>query len=93
MCSGLSVLPMSPEAMQRLIWVDCEMTGLDLQKDTIMEIAVVVTEGTNLQEVRFLWLYVCYWSRAHVFLFIHHPLESHCKRHAINPIGSMEEQF
>jgi len=51
MCSGLSVLPMSPEAMQRLIWVDCEMTGLDLQKDTIMEIAVVVTEGTNLQEV------------------------------------------
>ena len=36
----------------RLIWVDCEMTGLDVKKDKIMEIAVVVTEGTTLEEVR-----------------------------------------
>jgi len=36
---------------KRLIWVDCEMTGLDIKKDVIMEIAVVVTEGDTLEEV------------------------------------------
>ena len=35
----------------RLIWVDCEMTGLNIKKDVIMEIAVIVTEGNNLNEV------------------------------------------
>jgi len=35
----------------RLIWVDCEMTGLDLRKDVIMEIAVIITEGDTLKEV------------------------------------------
>ena len=28
----------------RLIWVDCEMTGLDLQRDALIEIAVLVTD-------------------------------------------------
>lgn len=28
-----------------LVWVDCEMTGLDLQKDEIVEIAVIVTDS------------------------------------------------
>lgn len=28
----------------RLIWVDCEMTGLDLQRDALVEIAVLVTD-------------------------------------------------
>jgi oligoribonuclease len=28
----------------RLIWVDCEMTGLDLQHDALIEIAVLVTD-------------------------------------------------
>ena len=28
-----------------LIWLDCEMTGLDISKDVILEIAVVVTDG------------------------------------------------
>ena len=29
---------------QRMIWVDCEMTGLDIEKDKLIEIAVVVTD-------------------------------------------------
>jgi oligoribonuclease len=28
-----------------LIWVDCEMTGLDLEKDVLIEIAVLVTDS------------------------------------------------
>lgn len=28
-----------------IVWVDCEMTGLDLEKDELCEIAVVVTDG------------------------------------------------
>jgi hypothetical protein len=28
-----------------IVWVDLEMTGLDLANDTIMEIAVIVTDG------------------------------------------------
>ena len=28
----------------RLIWIDLEMTGLDTQRDTIIEIATVVTD-------------------------------------------------
>ncbi len=29
----------------RLVWIDCEMTGLDLQRDTIIEIAALVTDS------------------------------------------------
>jgi len=35
----------------RLIWIDCEMTGLDIKKDQIIEIAMIVTEGDTLAEV------------------------------------------
>lgn len=35
---------MSSEA-PNLIWVDCEMTGLDLEKDVLVEIAVLVTDS------------------------------------------------
>ena len=28
----------------RLVWIDCEMTGLDLAVDELVEIAVVVTD-------------------------------------------------
>ncbi|EIM85049.1 ribonuclease H-like protein [Stereum hirsutum FP-91666 SS1] len=28
-----------------LVWIDCEMTGLDYQTDTILEIAVLITNG------------------------------------------------
>jgi oligoribonuclease len=29
----------------RLVWIDCEMTGLDLTKDALIEIAVLVTDS------------------------------------------------
>jgi oligoribonuclease len=29
----------------RLVWIDCEMTGLDLVNDKLIEIAVLVTDG------------------------------------------------
>jgi oligoribonuclease len=29
----------------RLVWIDCEMTGLDLSRDALIEIAVLVTDG------------------------------------------------
>ncbi|CEP12020.1 hypothetical protein [Parasitella parasitica] len=28
-----------------LVWIDCEMTGLDIQKDHLLEIAVIITDG------------------------------------------------
>ena len=36
---------MADRAPDRLVWVDCEMTGLDLGKDQLVEIAVIVTES------------------------------------------------
>lgn len=37
----------SPEKVgnDRIVWVDCEMTGLSIQSDALVEIAVVVTDG------------------------------------------------
>ncbi|MDT4891637.1 MAG: oligoribonuclease [Pseudonocardiales bacterium] len=29
----------------RLVWIDCEMTGLDLRRDALVEVAVLVTDG------------------------------------------------
>ena len=29
----------------RLVWIDCEMTGLDLQRDALIEVAVLVTDS------------------------------------------------
>jgi oligoribonuclease len=29
----------------RLVWIDCEMTGLDLGRDALIELAVLVTDG------------------------------------------------
>jgi len=47
-----STIMSTPDARNsRLVWVDCAMTGLDIDKDTIMEIAVIVTEGDTLDEV------------------------------------------
>jgi oligoribonuclease len=36
--------------VDRLIWIDLEMTGLDTQRDSIIEIATVVTDG-NLEVI------------------------------------------
>jgi oligoribonuclease len=30
----------------RLVWIDCEMTGLDLRRDALIEIACLVTDGS-----------------------------------------------
>ncbi|MGW0517184.1 oligoribonuclease [Crossiella sp. NPDC003009] len=30
---------------ERLVWIDCEMTGLDLSKDALIEIAALVTDA------------------------------------------------
>ena len=29
----------------KLVWIDCEMTGLDLSKDKLIEIAALVTDS------------------------------------------------
>ena len=29
----------------RLVWIDCEMTGLDIERDALIEIAVLVTDA------------------------------------------------
>jgi oligoribonuclease len=31
--------------IDRLVWIDCEMTGLDLAQDALVEIAALVTDG------------------------------------------------
>ena len=33
---------------EKLVWVDCEMTGLDPLRDKLIEIAVIVTDGSDL---------------------------------------------
>ncbi|WP_022899698.1 oligoribonuclease [Humibacter albus] len=33
-----------PKANDALVWIDCEMTGLDLASDELVEIAVVITD-------------------------------------------------
>ena len=30
---------------QNLVWIDCEMTGLDVEKDSLVELAVVITNS------------------------------------------------
>lgn len=35
----------NPERSDRLVWIDCEMTGLDLASDVLIEVAVVVTDS------------------------------------------------
>jgi oligoribonuclease len=40
--------PMLARSDQNLVWIDCEMTGLDPERDRLIEIAVVVT-GPNLE--------------------------------------------
>ena len=54
----MSSLPKKSKLVEasNMVWVDCEMTGLDLDNDHLIEIAVIVTdknlevlaEGPNL---------------------------------------------
>ncbi|MGH8820794.1 MAG: oligoribonuclease, partial [Rhodoferax sp.] len=39
--------PTLPKSDQNLVWLDCEMTGLDPEVERLIEIAIVVT-GPNL---------------------------------------------
>lgn len=32
-------------AQDRIVWIDCEMTGLDLHRDALIEVAVLVTDS------------------------------------------------
>jgi oligoribonuclease len=41
----LKNVPMAAENKKRLIWIDLEMTGLDTDNDSIIEIATIVTDG------------------------------------------------
>ena len=42
--SNSTTMPSKRESASNLIWVDCEMTGLDHNTDHLLEIAVVVTD-------------------------------------------------
>ncbi|KAM9910601.1 hypothetical protein OXX69_004330 [Metschnikowia pulcherrima] len=35
----------SPAIFKPLVWIDCEMTGLDISKDHIIEICCIITDG------------------------------------------------
>jgi oligoribonuclease len=39
-----AVAPKLPKSDQNLVWIDCEMTGLDPEKERLLEIAVIVTD-------------------------------------------------
>jgi oligoribonuclease len=33
------------KSIENLVWIDCEMTGLDVEKDSLVEMAVVITDS------------------------------------------------
>jgi oligoribonuclease len=33
------------KSLENLVWIDCEMTGLDVEKDSLVEIAVLITDS------------------------------------------------
>ncbi|WP_249667487.1 oligoribonuclease [Cellulomonas fengjieae] len=37
--------PSGQESSDRIVWIDCEMTGLDLAADALVEVAAVVTDS------------------------------------------------
>ncbi|XP_068244798.1 probable oligoribonuclease [Palaemon carinicauda] len=44
--SGDQEVPVKvPRLSERLVWIDLEMTGLDVEKETIMEAAVLITDS------------------------------------------------
>ncbi|WP_308469939.1 oligoribonuclease [Kineococcus rubinsiae] len=49
MSSSASAAPATPpgkdKVHDRIVWIDCEMTGLDLGKDALVEVAVLVTDA------------------------------------------------
>ncbi|KAJ8266629.1 hypothetical protein GJAV_G00132720 [Gymnothorax javanicus] len=47
LCKRMSTCaaPVSDSMAQRLVWVDLEMTGLDIEKDQIIEMACIITDS------------------------------------------------
>lgn len=45
-CSGTTVTTVSRQitTTDPLVWIDCEMTGLDLRADALIEVAIVITD-------------------------------------------------
>ncbi|XP_072013336.1 oligoribonuclease, mitochondrial-like isoform X2 [Amphiura filiformis] len=43
--AGSNKAAMAKELKERLVWVDLEMTGLDVNKDHILEMACLITDG------------------------------------------------
>jgi oligoribonuclease len=43
--SNDNVADHGPASTDRIVWIDCEMTGLDLGADALVEVAVVVTDS------------------------------------------------
>ena len=37
--------PIMSGTSQRMVWIDLEMTGLDLERESIIEIATVITDS------------------------------------------------
>lgn len=48
--SAAGTAPASSKVGDRIVWVDCEMTGLDLASDALVEVACVVTDA-DLREL------------------------------------------
>ena len=40
----------SRKMTDKLVWIDCEMTGLDVNKDKLLEVALIITD-TDLNTV------------------------------------------
>ncbi|KAM8897375.1 uncharacterized protein AB9W97_008806 isoform 3-T4 [Spinachia spinachia] len=80
---------LSPAVSQRMVWVDLEMTGLDIEKDQIIEMACIVTdsdlnilaEGPNLiiNQPNKLLEGMSYWCKEqHGKILRHVNLDFHC---------------
>ena len=41
----LKLVGMTEQLKDPLVWIDCEMTGLDVHKDALVEVAVVITDS------------------------------------------------
>jgi oligoribonuclease len=44
-CTAHASLGRVTEREGRLVWIDCEMTGLDLRRDALIEVAAIVTDA------------------------------------------------
>lgn len=50
----------------KLVWVDCEMTGLDASKDRLLEVALILTD-VDLNQASYSLFYFLFWINIRVF--------------------------